>query len=464
MAGVEPRPTLASSGMVRVSHPELSLWQSAVRQVVASRIARGDITDRAVANHQIVCDTDDYVRRKAASGQIPLKKTQELAPDDNPFEIALAHARSLVDRLEDFAASIGKFNNLDPLFIECIFEFLKYYWLAHLPPPYRDWRAKGGDINFGVVRAPIAETAKVAVIGDWGTGMNDAEWLLAQVLKSQQPDVLIHLGDIYYSGTASEVHHNFESALARAEQSAGMRGLRVHSIPGNHDYYSGGHAFYGLIDALNDDSTRQSGSYFCLRTTAGAYQFVGVDTGFNDRSPGLGFTPSYVGPVLQDSEAEWLRNKIETFDGRTFLFSHHQAFSAHSAVNGPESRRPQYLNQPLIDSVGPQGRDRVVAWFWGHEHNLAMFDNDQYGVMRGRLVGCSAFETPTEDDPYKQGFPEVKVQPPRLARLGDWLNHACAVIDLGAKTITYWQVAAWTDDPPNAMPELTAVVTELFDA
>ena len=50
---------------------------------------------------------------------------------------------------------------------------------------------------------PLKPGATVAIIGDWGTGTAEATALLGQV-ASHNPDVLIHLGGIYYSGTPAE--------------------------------------------------------------------------------------------------------------------------------------------------------------------------------------------------------------------------------------------------------------------
>ena len=87
----------------------------------------------------------------------------------------------------------------------------------------------------------------------------------------------------------------------------------------------------------------------------------------------------------------------------------------------------------------------------------------QLGVAKGRLVGCSAFETTPGDDPYLINFPEIKVQPTRLQRTGDWFNHGCAVIDLGTKQIAYLQIAAWTEGRPVPRPILTEITHETLD-
>ena len=452
--------------MVRVSHPGISLWQSTVRQVVAQHIARGDISSRDVARHPLVQAADAYAFN-ALSKPMEVKAPPpagDVGPD-RLFEVAYAHAQNLVERTTSFAESIGHFANLDPLFVECIFDFVKWYWLAHRKPEYRDWKQSASGTNFGVVDHLIPGDAKVGLIGDWGTGMDDAGILLERLLSDHSPAVLIHLGDIYYSGTPFEAQHNFGAVLdrVRADLHLSNTDLRVYTLPGNHDYYSGGIGFYRLIDSLNQGGSGQTASYFCLRTSDGSVQFLGMDTGFYDRDPGVGFDADRVAPKIHDSELEWLLDKINGFPGKTILFSHHQLFSSHSALNGLNSGRVPYLNQALLDAFRPSF-DRIAAWFWGHEHSLMIFEDGQFGLKKGRLIGCSAFETVEGDDPYSVNFPQVKQRSPdiQLGRDGDWYNHGCALIDLGQRSISYYQMRSWLEDQPQPTPDLALLFTEQF--
>ena len=49
---------------------------------------------------------------------------------------------------------------------------------------------------------------EILMIGDWGTHMPDNAALLRQALEKFDPDVIIHLGDVYYSGTSRECREN----------------------------------------------------------------------------------------------------------------------------------------------------------------------------------------------------------------------------------------------------------------
>jgi hypothetical protein len=454
--------TAPTPDLVRVPHPALSLWQSSVRQVVANHVAHGQFNSPEVTAHRLVQDADAYAHQQHALGADPQAgRLAEVDRTSSLFEVALAHAHDLVHGIGAFAGSIGQFTNLDPLFIECVFEFVKYYWLSQRQPQYRDWKKSPRGLAFGMIEDPIPSGARVALIGDWGTGLPDARLLLAQLLLQVRPAVLIHIGDVYYSGTPAEFQRNFTMILEQVLEGHPELGPgpRVYAIPGNHDYYAGGAPFYSLIDNLNAESARQSSSYFSLRTEDGAFQLLGMDTGFNDRAPGVAFNSAYTAPMPQASEVDWLHDKLESFEGQTVLLSHHQAFSAHSPLNGPDSGQPPHLNKPLTDAFAPH-LPKVAAWFWGHEHNLMVFNDDQLGVRKGRLIGCSAFEMAPGDDPYAIKFPEVSAKPIRLGRAGPWYNHGCAVIDLGRLAITYYQMPAWTETEPTPAPELVQLADE----
>src|SRR5262249_23759934 len=129
----------------------------------------------------------------------------------------------------------------------------------------------------------IKKGARIALFGDWGTGGHMARQTLERI-KAQRPDILIHLGDIYYSGTKAECAANFEDVIEDAFQRT-QHPLPVFSLAGNHDMYSGGIAYYDLIRRLNSGSASQNTSFFCLRSEDNAWQLLAMDTGLHDYSP-----------------------------------------------------------------------------------------------------------------------------------------------------------------------------------
>ena len=51
----------------------------------------------------------------------------------------------------------------------------------------------------------------IFVVGDWGTGLYGAPVIARTIAAEQGFDLLIHLGDVYYSGTPDEVKENFKA-------------------------------------------------------------------------------------------------------------------------------------------------------------------------------------------------------------------------------------------------------------
>jgi hypothetical protein len=328
---------------------------------------------------------------------------------------------------------------------------------------YRDWKVAGhGDLDFGIIEYRLPARARIGLISDWGTGMQDARHLLEALLRLE-PAVLIHLGDIYYAGTSREDELHFADVLNDAFRNLGHR-IPVFNIPGNHDYYSGGGGFYGLVDRLNTGATKQAASYFCLRSEDGCWQLVGVDTGFNDRRPSARFDKFATAPALHASEEQWLRHKLETFPGRTVLLSHHPLFSAHRRLNGTRSGalRPNF-NNALFSAVQPY-LDHIAVWMWGHEHSLAIYQEGLHGLARARLIGCSAFESQTEDDPYEVMYADAPFRQPlvRLSIEHGWYDHGFAIIDLAGTGATtgYYQFPSWSGKTPDPLPAPTLLFQE----
>ena len=445
----------------RAAHPELSLWQSAVREAVADRVAGGDLRRPEVADDAQVRRSDAHVAEHLRRGTGP----ESEGPLGPILELGRrAHLGLLTDAAEVFTHGRA-YSGDDPAFaVDCIMKFIEWYGLGR-HPIYRDWRQEGGgDIEFGVVQRPLPAGARVAVIGDWGTGMDDAEALVRRLVRDCRADALVHLGDIYYSGTPQEARYNFAEPLAAAFRDRAA--IPVFNLPGNHDYYSGGQGFFGLVDGPLGVAAGQKASYFGVRTTDRRWQLVGVDTGQGDRVPGVNFDEFYSAPTLRDSEADWVRDKVQRFPGRTVMLSHHQLFSAHVPLNGSRSGRPRpNFNDRLLDLARPYA-GRVAAWLWGHEHSLALYQDGLAGIARGRLVGCSGFEVGSGEDPYVGRFPDVPFRSPevRLSVHSGWYSHGFAVLDLGGPAIEYYEFPSWAPArPPEDKPLKPLFVESLAD-
>jgi len=371
---------------------------------------------------------------------------------------------------------IRKFSEINPQWGEIITQFL-YYYLEGKKLQYVDWN-DSKNIELSVF--PILQkNAKIGLIADWGTSTNDCKELLRSLLQ-QKVDVIIHLGDIYYAGTPEEC-----TALTKMmkdvwseEEKLGI--VPFYSIPGNHDYYSYGYGFYPFVKNINrelgfdDEKYWQTASYLCLRTKDdNSWQFLGMDTGISDHNP-INLI-NLVAPELRDSEVFWHKDKLDYFQGKgkTILLSHHQVFSSNAEITrkipanvGSDEPIEHYINDNLLKEFSPYFKD-VPVWFWGHEHNMVIFDKFKHRfyntLSKGRLIGCSGYEEFEKEDPYKEYAPGNEIQIMRdaenniVGKLGmspgckglittpKYYNHGYVVVDLGLNEIKYYQFPSWGD-------------------
>ncbi|MET4085596.1 metallophosphoesterase [Bradyrhizobium sp. S3.5.5] len=277
----------------------------------------------------------------------------------------------------------------------------------------------------------IPDDATIGLIGDWGTGGIPARRLLQQ-LKDKKPDIIVHLGDIYFSGTPQECETNFEEILDDVFDRE-KTGIPVYTLAGNHDLYSGGVGYYGLIERLNPKPFTQPASFFCLRTKNAKWQFLAMDTGLHDYNP---FTVNDAVTFVEAEEEKWHRRRIEEFAGSTILMSHHQLFSAFSEIGKADDRARRAAYNPklrqtfeMLQSIGKP----IPAWFWGHEHNLCLYE-PYIGLAKGRCVGCSAIPTFVDDDPYDviEGLkePPALINGTKLSVSGNVFTNAFATLSI----------------------------------
>ncbi len=215
---------------------------------------------------------------------------------------------------------------------------------------------------------PLPSKAVVALAGDWGTGTTNA-YDVADQIRKLKPEVTIHLGDVYYSGTAPEYTSYF---LNGAWPPGSQRTLALNA---NHEMYDGGNGYFGT--ALPE--LKQATSYFCLENEH--WRILGLDSGYYARSvPLLELLMS--GMIRFHSDIlSWLKNVVfpNPDDRRpVILLTHHQLFSAW------DTEYP-HLGADLAPYL-----DRALLWIWGHEHRFAAYGKFAPGntpPVRGRCIG-----------------------------------------------------------------------------
>jgi hypothetical protein len=312
----------------------------------------------------------------------------------------------------------------DPAWLSTLDEYVTYFGVngTRGKIPY----VRPASVGRNVIE--IQSDAKVAIVGDWGTGAQPAIQLLKQI-SDEKPDILLHLGDIYYSGTPLECQKNFVEPVERILRADG-HDTKVFTLSGNHDMYCGGVGYYDLIKKLNAAPFTQAASFFCLRTKDERWQFLAMDTGLHDYSPThIANTVTY----LEPDELEWHCERIKEFPGKTILLSHHQLFSAYSAIAPAANGKRSAINPRLYDdfkTMAQQGK--ISAWFWGHEHTLSIYEPFA-GLERGRCVGHGAVPTSIIDRIYEpladlSETPSAKPET-ELGKVGNVYAHGFAMLN-----------------------------------
>jgi len=244
---------------------------------------------------------------------------------------------------------------------------------------------------------PLDSRARMVLVGDWGSGLPGAVQLAGKIWKSHlQPDVgskdlhVVHLGDVYHAGLASDYRKNFlkDWPVPIGQESA----VASWCLAGNHDMYSGGHGYFNMLKDQRFFRQNQS-SYFLMENDH--WQVFGLDTSFDPRD--------FSGDIgeLYGEQAAWVAQKrAATPNKKCLILTHHQPISAYDVVKENLERRLRPI----------QTNGQIDAWFWGHEHLCAVYDSYEkirYPVLLGH-----------------GGFPEK----PKIKRLGappinyEWLT------------------------------------------
>jgi len=425
--------------------PELSIWQSAVDEVEAKAGATTQVEDvgapQAVSGRPDDLDAmsseaisyctqvDTGTPISAATAFHPA--TEGLAQTAGfcsltALKLAKAKITGNKDDEQRYKNELAKFSDCDPRYSEAAEKYAEYFVAQQKQIPYIVYK----NLSDFVIDGKLPDKARVGIVGDWGTGQDAAKLVLRQI-ANKKPDVVIHLGDIYYAGTQFEIT-NYFLKIWREVLNLGDKLDRIptYTLAGNHDMYSGGIPYYQLIQQLG-----QPASYFCLRNAH--WQFVAVDTGYHDHNPaGGGAGATY----LQDTEVAWLADKVNNAAGRrTVLLSHHQLFTAYDAIDGQE------VNMRLASQVDPL-LPKLALWIWGHEHDFVLYDS-YMNLARSCCLGHGAFPVGIDETPEVPMHPDVPLikgddgNPIRLDSTAGVYNHGYAIIDLdgAAGTVSYYQ-------------------------
>jgi Calcineurin-like phosphoesterase len=224
------------------------------------------------------------------------------------------------------------------------------WWRRIRPEPWVDPPEKPEPVGDG-------ERLRIAILGDWGTGLYGAPVSAKTIAAEGGYDLLVHLGDVYYAGTPKEEHENFMAFWPDVD------GALSRTCNSNHEMYSGGEGLYKVtMPAFGQAAT-------CWAVQNDHWLLIGLDSAYSEHD-------------LTHDQQSWVQRLLSAAsDRRVILFCHHQPFS-------------------LLDHQGPKltsklGRildsGRITAWYWGHEHRCVIHDLHPQWKLHGRCVGHGGF-------------------------------------------------------------------------
>ena len=430
----------------------MSRWQSAVLSAVRGD---GEEGEELATEHPIMeasCDACEVMEARMAEGSNPLDFAADISKVDllsSCAQMYVGLAAAKITGNDERAREIEnelQYSVCDPLWAKALLEFEK----AETTIPYRHYKSID---DFVLPLEPTTSDTtgalKIAFVADWATGTALAKNVM-RCIGDQAPDVVIHLGDVYYSGTKDEMRDHFLDIVRDYLPAE----TRVFNLAGNHDLYAGGEGYYWLLDELG-----QPASYFCLRNEHWQVLAIGAPPEVGDP-----MASQYKVPPVDPKEAEWHRHKIDNADGRkTIMLSHYQLFTASGNIARTPENLPMAVNPIFFDEFG-EHLGGIDAWLWGHEHNLAAFDR-YIGLERGRCIGSGAMPVELMWKPYETldnlALPDGVDGPPvmdpacRLGDDGDHYHHAFAVLEMNGEdgSMVYYQVPGVDGDAEEIFRE-----------
>jgi hypothetical protein len=243
------------------------------------------------------------------------------------------------------------------------YELFDIRWLESLATLWENFYKKAFD--FGDEAPPIIQypnrSLNLAIVGDWGTG----EWgvdpahcpsqKIADFINRDPPDMTIHLGDVYYSGTRGEEVANLVHPWPR-----GTWGN--FTLNSNHEMYSAGYGYYQK--ALHDPIFSRQGKRSCFAVEMDDWIILGLDSAYYSSPYGL-----YMHGALWPKNMEpgrspqfQLISRVATIGKPIILLTHHNPLKVDGTVDDKSLLFDQVTNAFAGSGILP------AYWYYGHVH------------------------------------------------------------------------------------------------
>ncbi|MBR9919279.1 MAG: hypothetical protein GYB31_00465 [Bacteroidetes bacterium] len=225
----------------------------------------------------------------------------------------------------------------------------------------------GSDKNKNIVH--------IAVLGDWGTGDETAKSLMS-ALTGYMPDYIIHLGDVYYSGTpeTSILHPGQDIYFHLGEEKNNLMDIwpanyqengKSITLNSNHEMYSGANGYF--YNALGHDRLFGWGIFdiqkgeSCLALQFGDWTVLCLDSAYMSKVSNA-FMEGSIGGA-DGTQGTWIKS-LGLDPCKTIVMTHHNGFADDCSEMSP-------LWAEINGALG----DDPFAWYWGHVHNGIVYSS-----------------------------------------------------------------------------------------
>lgn len=210
----------------------------------------------------------------------------------------------------------------------------------------------------------------MAVAGDWGTGLYSSNQI-AKFMAEKKPDLTLHIGDVYYSGTPEEVKTKFIGRWPAGK-------IGSFALNSNHEMYCGGHGIFDVTLKDPEFGLQKGKTFFSLQNRT--WQIIGLDTAYESEEAKL-----YQNGVLGQPQLDWFTAqlaKAKAAGRKVVLFTHH------NPINVAGGSQDTGMMQQIFGAAGKSGY-MFDYWYFGHEHAVAVYEpiQWQFRMVKPRVIG-----------------------------------------------------------------------------
>ena len=230
-----------------------------------------------------------------------------------------------------------------------------------------------------IIKKTNGKSIKIILLSDWAAGNPESITIFSKLVTyigKNNINLVLHLGDVYYSGNYTEQYNYITKVMRKYAPSD----VPIVNLAGNHDYYSGGQGYFKNLKNLNNF---QKSSFLCLDDPK--FRIICLDTGINDSNP-LKTNLNTDITHLNNDQAKWANRMIETAKNKKIIvLSHHQLFDFQIGGIGQNKG----INMKLYNTF-KKNMHLINAWFWGHAHVSVIYKPNYANLAKGRLIGGCA--------------------------------------------------------------------------